>query len=104
MKVLWVALSKDKYKLPVAVADSRAELAEMMHTTKNAISSNISRYKRGLGPERYAKVEVPEEKEDIENLISAVDLEIDMNCPVPEKDLRAYQAMDLIRGDIKQRD
>ena len=39
---LYVATTHDKYELPVAVADSPSELAMMLGTTANCISSSIS--------------------------------------------------------------
>lgn len=35
--ILWVAVTRDKYELPIAVADSCKELAEMVGVTANAI-------------------------------------------------------------------
>lgn len=43
MVPLYIAVSTDKYRLPVAVADSPAELGKMLHVSANAISSAISK-------------------------------------------------------------
>ena len=42
-KYLWLLVTKDKYELPLAVADTANELARMTGTTKNNIVSQISR-------------------------------------------------------------
>lgn len=39
---LYLATTHDEYELPVAVADSPSELAMMLGTTANCISSSIS--------------------------------------------------------------
>lgn len=50
---LYIAYSRDKYHLPVAVADSAGELARMIGKSKNTVLSAISH-----GITAYAKVEV----------------------------------------------
>lgn len=40
-------VTKDKYQLPLAVADSASELAEICGTTRNSVVSTISHYKKG---------------------------------------------------------
>lgn len=40
---LYLKVTRDKYELPVAVADSAAELATMVGTTKNNVLSCISK-------------------------------------------------------------
>lgn len=44
---IWMKVSLDKYQLPIAVADSAAELATMCGTTRNVIYSELSRFKKG---------------------------------------------------------
>lgn len=41
---LWLEVTKDKYELPLAVADSAKELAQMVGTTESNVRSNF--YKR----------------------------------------------------------
>lgn len=61
MKVLWMEVTKDKYELPVAVADTQGELAEMRGTTKDRIKSCYSKYKLEITKEcKYRRVEVEE--------------------------------------------
>jgi hypothetical protein len=50
---LYVATTKDKYELPIAVADSVAELAEMLDMRPETISFYIS-----LGRPGFYRVEV----------------------------------------------
>ena len=42
-KYLWLLVTKDKYELPILVADTANELAKMTGTTKNNVVSQISR-------------------------------------------------------------
>lgn len=55
---VWMEVTRDRYELPVAVADSAAELAEITGKRKNTISSNISKQKQrnGKRPCQYVKV------------------------------------------------
>lgn len=39
--ILWMKVTKDKYELPVAVADSATELAKILHTSPGTIYSSI---------------------------------------------------------------
>lgn len=59
--ILYIKVTKDKFELPVAVADSVIELAEMTGTTKNTIYSTMSHLKEGrIKWSAYQKVEVEE--------------------------------------------
>ena len=53
LKYLYVATTKDKYELPIAVADSVGELAEMLNMKATTISIYLS-----LGRPGFYKVEV----------------------------------------------
>lgn len=53
---LYMKVTNDKYELPVAVADTGRELAEMVGTTKNTIFSSISK-----GYRQYQRVEVEDD-------------------------------------------
>ena len=55
-KALYIAVTLDKYELPIAVADSPKELAELYGTTRNVVSSMISHEKAGIERSRYRKV------------------------------------------------
>lgn len=53
LKYLYVATTKDKYELPIAVADSVSELAEMLNMKPTTISIYLS-----LGRPGFYKVAV----------------------------------------------
>ena len=55
--VIWMKVTKDKYELPIAIADSVGELARVVGTTANCISSSIC---HGYGT--YVKVIVDEKE------------------------------------------
>ena len=44
---IWMKVTADKYELPLVIADSSRELAEMCGTTANSIVSAISHHKKG---------------------------------------------------------
>lgn len=53
IKYLYMAVTKDKYELPIAVADSVSELAEMMKMKPTTISIYLA-----LGRPGFVKVRV----------------------------------------------
>ncbi len=53
---LYVRVTDDKYELPMAVADSVNELAEMTGTTANVIRSSMSKRRK-----TFIRVEVPDD-------------------------------------------
>lgn len=67
--VLYMAVTNDVYELPVAVADSPKELAEMLGSDRNTISSTISHAKRRGGRSRYIKVVVDDETDGEDDLV-----------------------------------
>lgn len=56
---LYIKTTRDKYELPVAVAESAKELAEMINTTENCVYSAISHKHKG-----WIRIEVEDESED----------------------------------------
>lgn len=52
MGILWMAVTDDKFELPLAVALTQKELAEMM----NVNHTNISRRLRLTGKEKHGKM------------------------------------------------
>ena len=54
---IYMRTTKDKYQLPVAVADSPKELAKMLGTTPGVVRSCICLKKLG-----WCKVEIPDEE------------------------------------------
>lgn len=60
--VLYVAVSQDKYELPIAVADSARELARMLGVDKCTVSCHITLAKQGkIKKQKYFKVEVEDD-------------------------------------------
>lgn len=60
--VLYLAVSKDKYELPIAVADGAEELSRMLGLAENTVSTHISLIKSGkLKRQKYFRVEVEDE-------------------------------------------
>lgn len=55
---LWLLVSQDEYELPLAVADSATELARMVGTTQNNISSTITHQAERGAKSKYIKVKV----------------------------------------------
>lgn len=59
---VYMKITKDKYELPLAVADSPAELAAMTGDSIKTIYSSVSREKRRTNPKyknhRFLKIEI----------------------------------------------
>lgn len=47
---IWMKISDDQYELPVAVADTAIELAQLCGVTVNTIYAQLSRVKAGSLP------------------------------------------------------
>lgn len=61
---VWMEVTKDKYSLPIRIADSAKELAYMVGVKPETISSEASRFKRGiLKTARYIRVDIDDETE-----------------------------------------
>lgn len=61
-KHLYIKVSRDKYELPVAVAETAGELARMLGVSEGMIRSRISNAKKGYrGKSVYRLVEWEEE-------------------------------------------
>lgn len=58
MKKLYLYVTKDDYELPLIVADSAEELAQILGTTKNTVLSCISHKHKG-----WVRVSVEEGEE-----------------------------------------
>ena len=54
---LYLRTTKDKYELPIAVAASTQELAEMLGMKNSSVKSNISKGNKG-----WLKIEVEEDQ------------------------------------------
>lgn len=59
--MLWMAVSRDKYELPLAVADSIEELAELCGVKVTSIRSYICHAKKYGTRCKYVVVEVEDE-------------------------------------------
>lgn len=65
MKYLWMKVTKDKYQLPLAVADTSNQLAELCGVNKEVIFRQINRQKNNpkINP-IYVRVEYGDEELD----------------------------------------
>ena len=61
MKTVWIAVTADKYQLPIAVADTARELAEMRGTTTNNVISCALKTRQGKMKPKYLKIEIEED-------------------------------------------
>lgn len=58
---IWMEVTKDRYELPITVADSAKELAEMIGVKPQSIWQHESRASQGkLKRQRFVRVEVEE--------------------------------------------
>ena len=58
--IIWIEVTKDEYELPIAVADSAGELANLCGTTKNAVTSSAYRKGRKGRKGRFRRVDIQE--------------------------------------------
>ena len=90
---LWVAIDpKDPYKRVVAVADTTQELAKMLGISRKAIYVHRNLAKNGKVPEKYLKIEIPED-DDIQELKDFVEYARDTSGEIPDEDWTKYQAI-----------
>lgn len=62
---LYMAVTPDKYELPVYVAESCEDLAERYHLTKSAIYTSISQNKSGsMRGVKFVKIKMKDMKGD----------------------------------------
>lgn len=60
---IWIEVTRDKYELPIHVADTAKELAEMSRCSTNNIYSAISHYRhRNQSSAKFYKVEIDEDE------------------------------------------
>ena len=56
---VYMAVTKDKYELPLAIADTSVELAKLMNTTDTVVRSCVYQEKRGTRKRSmYKKVQI----------------------------------------------
>lgn len=61
-KYIYICHTLDKFELPIAVADSPSELAEICGTTAGCVSSSISHELLDGKQRKYKRVEVIEDE------------------------------------------
>ena len=59
MKYLFMLVTKDKYELPLAVADTRKELGRMIGVSSITIANSITRARKSGHKSKYIRVEFP---------------------------------------------
>ena len=63
MAVIWMEVTRDKYELPIVIADDAKELARITGADVRVIYSSASHYKRGdISKTRFHRIEIPEEE------------------------------------------
>lgn len=62
MMTLWMAVTADKYELPITVADTGLELGRMLGISSSAITHAMQRGYGKRAKQRYLKIEVQEEE------------------------------------------
>lgn len=61
---IWMAVTKDKYELPIAVAETALSLALKMGTKKNVVESVVSKWEHGKQKKTpYVRVWIEEDKD-----------------------------------------
>lgn len=58
---LYICITRDKYELPVAVADTQGELAKMCGVSKATVTSSLSHQRHGRWKSIYKEVEVEDD-------------------------------------------
>ena len=62
--VLYLAVSPDRYGLPIAVADSARELERMLGLGRGTVISHISKVRHGTRrKQKYLKIGIDDEEE-----------------------------------------
>lgn len=61
MEVVYMKVTKDKYELPVAVADTADALAKICGVSVSTVRSSITREKKGFVNSSYKKVIIDDE-------------------------------------------
>lgn len=60
---VWMAVTKDRYELPVAVADTERELAGLMGVHPDTIRGVLQRARKSGRRCKYVKVQLQEDEE-----------------------------------------
>ena len=62
-KTMYMCVTRDKYELPIAFADTAVGLSRMLSYSDNAVSNAMSWAKKQKSKCRYIKVEYTDEEE-----------------------------------------
>lgn len=57
MKYIYMLITRDKYELPLAVADSKKELGKMLGVSPTTIANSISRSRKDGHKSKYVRVD-----------------------------------------------
>lgn len=61
---VWIKVTKDEFELPVAIADTAEELAEILGVDRSTILSAVRRYERGeVSFSVYRRLEIEDDEE-----------------------------------------
>ena len=64
MSYVWMQITHDEFELPVAVANTAQELADIVGTTKNNVQSATAHVRRGRNKwSRFIRVQVDDDEE-----------------------------------------
>ena len=58
---VYMEVTKDKYELPVAIADTPTQLAKICHTSASNIYSSAYKRERGIKKGRFLRVNIEED-------------------------------------------
>ena len=61
---IWMEVTRDKYQLPLVIANSAQELAKLCRTTKNNVCSAASKAKKNGENRRYISVDIGKEEDE----------------------------------------
>ena len=101
--IVWAAVEPDEYELIYAVADSAQQLANLLGIKKGTIYRNMMFARQGKAKPRYLRIEIPDDENEQDLILAAVDHAVDMNCSfIPQDELIAVQAIENIRNKRKK--
>ena len=87
---VWMKVTDDEIELPVAVADTAAELAKMLHVSENSIYSSMSHQTRGhrkKTPYRKVRITLDDEDETEEEQKMLVERQVIVTWNKPKEQL-----------------
>lgn len=58
---VWMLVTKDEFELPVAIADSAKELAELRGVNQLTVSSTCTKERKGFCRSKYKRVEIDDD-------------------------------------------